>query len=56
MTMDKLHVRALRTLAAMQVAVIEHNDEDISGSVTIKALLRCNKEWHIILKELEKTP
>lgn len=52
--MNQLHQRALRALIAMQVAVIEHTDEDVSGTVAIAALLECNAEWQKIVKELRK--
>lgn len=53
--MNQLHQRALRALIAMQVAVIEHADEDVSGTVAIKALKECNAEWQKIVRELERT-
>ena len=52
--MTEPHQRALRILIAMQVAVIEHCDEDIQGTVTIKALEEFNRAWQKTVKELSK--
>ena len=46
--------RALRTLVAMQIAVIEHCDEDVHGTQAIKALEECNRQWQKIMKEFTK--
>jgi len=52
--MTEIHQRALRILVSMQVAVIEHRDEDITVTVAIKALEDCNRAWQKIVKELSK--
>ena len=50
--MKPIHQRALRILVALQVAVIEHADEDLTENTSIKTLTECNREWQKLLKEL----
>ena len=49
--MTNLHQRALRVLIAMQVAVIEHADEDLLEDKVVEALIECNKQWQKLMKE-----
>jgi len=50
--MTQMHQDALRCLIAMQVAVLEHCDEQLQETKAIAALEKCNKEWQKIVKEL----
>lgn len=50
--MNDTHQRALRCLIAMQIAVLEHADEDVAENQVIAALETCNKEWQKIVKQL----
>lgn len=52
--MGNLHQNAIRTLIAMQVAVIEHNDESLGVDKAIMALKKLDREWQKTLRELSK--
>lgn len=53
--MNDLHQRALRALVALQVAVIEHADEDVLENKVIQAMTDCNREWQKIFKEFQRS-
>lgn len=52
--MNSIHERAIRTLIAMQVAILEHIEESIEENKAIKAIEQINREWQKIIKELGK--
>lgn len=52
--MNQTHQRAIRILIAMQVAVLEHADEQLCENKIINALDLANREWQKILRELRK--
>jgi hypothetical protein len=52
--MDHLHTSAIRALIAMQVGVLEHNDENLTVHKAIEGIEAADREWRKILKEIRK--